>query len=50
MEYYANNWNVRYVYGGIGDYDNISDMIYKELKDRSRIYIDDFTTVIYQNV
>lgn len=50
MEYYANNGNARYVFDGIEDYDNISDMIYKGLKDRNRIYVDDFTTVIYQDM
>lgn len=50
MKYYANNWNARYVYDGIEDYDNISDMIYKELKDRSRIHVNNFTTVIYQDM
>ena len=50
MKYYANNWNARYVYDGIEDYDNISDMIYKGLKDRSRIYVDDFINVIYQDM
>lgn len=50
MKYYASNGNARYVFDGIDDYDNISDMIYKGLKDRNRIYVDDFTTVIYQDM
>lgn len=50
MKYYANNWSARCVYDETEGYDNISDMIYKELKDRKRIYVNNFTTVIYQDM
>lgn len=46
MQYYANNWEAMYVH--LEDYDNVSDMIYKELKGRSRIHVNCFKTVIYQ--
>lgn len=46
MQYYANNWEAMYVRSE--DYDNVSDMIYKELKGRSRIHVNCFKTVIYQ--
>lgn len=48
MHYYANYWEATYTQSE--DYDNISDMIYKELKERSRIHVNYFKTVIYQDM
>lgn len=48
MQYYANYWEAMRTQSE--DYDNISDMIYKELKERSRIHVNYFKTVIYQDM